>query len=64
MEGKLKLADLFRHNVRIECDNGLIVEGYVHMHTSAENNEPDPESISISNYELFETDIVKATIHN
>lgn len=62
MGNKLKLADLFHHNVRIECDNGLIIEGYVDMHTSAENNDPDPESIGISHYELFEADIIKATI--
>ena len=58
----MNLIDLLYHNVRIECDNGLILEGYVHMHTSAEDNEPDPESIGITHYELTESDIVKATI--
>lgn len=62
MAEKLELADLFRHNVRIECDNGLVVEGYVDLYISAEDNEPDPESIGISHYELTAADIVKATI--
>ena len=62
MDKKLKLADLFRHNVRIECDNGLMIEGYVDMHTSELDNDPDPESICIANYELFKDDIKKATI--
>lgn len=58
----MDLYDLFKHNVRIECDNGLIVEGYVHMFTSAEDNDPDPESISVGDYELFQSDIKKSTI--
>lgn len=58
----MKLLDLLHHNVKIECDNGLIIEGYVHMHTSAEDNEPEPESIGIQNYELFEADIKKVTV--
>lgn len=56
------LHQLLGHVVRIECDNGLVVKGFVHMYTSAADNEPDPESITIENYELFETDIKKIEI--
>lgn len=58
----MKLSDLFRHNVRITCTNGLVIEGYVDVHISAENNYPDPESIMIQNYEVFEEDIKDASI--
>lgn len=58
----MNLIDLFRRKVRIVCDNGLTVEGYVHCYTSAEDNDPEPESISIDNYELFESDIESVSI--
>lgn len=58
----MKLSDLFRHNVRITCTNGLVIEGYVDVHISAENNYPDPESIMIQNYEVFVEDIKDASI--
>ena len=60
----MNLHDLFGHNVRIECDNGLIVEGHVHMYTSAEDNDPEPESISVGNYELFQSDIKEVTVND
>ena len=58
----MNLIDLLYHNVRIKCDNGLVIEGYVDMHTSALDNDPDPESIGISHYELFKDDIIEAPI--
>lgn len=58
----MKLIDLFRHNVRIVCDNGKVIEGFVHNHISALDNDPDPESIMIGCYELSEKDIRSATI--
>ena len=58
----MDLYDLYKHNVRIECDNGFTIEGYVHMFTSSEDNYPDPESISIGMYELFESDIKNVSI--
>ena len=53
----MQLHELLGHDVRIECDNGLIVEGFVHMYTSAADNDPEPESITVDNYELYASDI-------
>ena len=64
----MRLCDLLGHNVRIVCTNGLVIEGYVDIHVSAENNDPDPESIGICNdldgvsYEIFEEDIASVEI--
>ena len=60
----MKLHELLGHIVRIECDNGIVVDGLVHMYTSKEDNDPEPESISIGNYEFFQSDIKKITIYD
>lgn len=53
----MKLRELLHKNVRIEFVDGDVLEGYVHNHTSALDNDPDPESIMIDYYEIFEEDI-------
>lgn len=51
------LHKLLGREVSIECDNGRIIQGLVHMYTSADDNEPEPESITVGNYEIFQADI-------
>lgn len=58
----MDLYSLFGREVIIECDNGLVIEGRVHTYTSEADNDPEPESIAVGNYELFENDIKKLTI--
>ena len=43
--------------VRIETDDGQVFEGRAYDYTSALDNEPDPESISIGLFELYSTEI-------
>ena len=58
----MELHDLFGRTVRIECDTGLIIEGLVHTYTSEEDNDPEPESVCVGNYELTQSDIKNITI--
>lgn len=58
----MKLWEFLDKKVRIEFVDGGTLEGYVHTHTSALDNEPDPESIMIDCYEIFEEDIKKIEV--
>lgn len=58
----MKLWELLDKKVHIECVDGTTLEGYVHTHTSALDNDPDPESIMIGCYEIFEEDIKKIRV--
>lgn len=44
--------------VRIKTDDGQIFEGKARDYTSAYDNDPDPESITIGVTELFVNEIV------
>ena len=48
-----------RRYVRITMDDGQVFEGFAYDYTSALDNEPDPESISIGVFELYEPEIKK-----
>ena len=48
----MRIYDLFRHYVRIECTDGQIIDGYVHCYISDSDNDTDPESIIIRDDEL------------
>lgn len=43
--------------VRITTDDGQVFEGRARDYTSALDNDPDPESISIDSIELFAPEI-------
>ena len=43
----MDLYALRGHNVRFVFLDGEVIEGYVHTYTSAEDNDPDPESVDI-----------------
>lgn len=55
----MKLHEAQGKNVRITLKDGQVFEGLGHDHTSALDNEPDPESISIDCIELFAPEIEK-----
>lgn len=44
--------------VKITLRDGRVFTGRAYDYTSALDNEPDPESITISNVELYEPEIV------
>lgn len=46
-------------NVRITTIDGEIFEGLAYDYTTAYDNDPDPESITISHVELFAPEIEK-----
>ena len=46
-------------NVRITLHSGQVFIGIAYDYTSALDNEPDPESISIGVTEIFATEIEK-----
>lgn len=64
----MRIHDLFRHEVRIECIDGQRIEGYVHCYLSASDNDADPESIIIQDsksgldIELTQDEIKSAAI--
>ena len=43
----MDLYALRGHNVRFVFVNGSVIDGYVHTYISAEDNDPDPESVLI-----------------
>lgn len=55
----MELYEAEGKNVRVTLRNGHIYEGKAYDHTSALDNEPDPESISIGCIELFAPEIEK-----
>lgn len=55
----MTLKEAHGKNVRITMDDGSVFEGLAYDYTSALDNEPDPESITINGIELFSTEIVR-----
>lgn len=53
----MELYKLFRHNVRITFTDGQVLEGFVNSYVSDEDNEPDPEYITIGNIGITEEEI-------
>ena len=43
----MDLYALKGHHVRFEFISGEVIDGYVHTYISAEDNDPDPESVLI-----------------
>lgn len=54
----MTLKEAHGKNVRITMDDGAVFEGRAYDYTSALDNEPDPESITINGIELFAPEIV------
>lgn len=59
MGRRITLREAHGKNVRITMDDGAVFEGLTYDYTSALDNEPDPESITINHIELFAPEIVK-----
>lgn len=55
----MKLYEVEGKNARIILDDGTVLEGFAYDYTSAQDNEPDPESITIGHTEIFAPEIVK-----
>lgn len=55
----MTLKEAHGKNVRITMDDGTVYEGLAYDYTSALDNEPDPESITINGIELFAPEIEK-----
>ena len=55
----MKLWEYSGKNVRITLKDGSVFEGLAYDYTSALDNEPDPESITIDSIELFSPEIEK-----
>ena len=53
----MKLWEYSGKNVRITLKDGQVFSGLAYDYTSALDNEPDPESISVGHYELFAPEI-------
>lgn len=55
----MKLYEAESKNVRITMKDGEVFEGYAYDYMSEYDNDPDPESITIDNIELFAPEIKK-----
>ncbi len=55
----MKLWEYEGKHVRITMDSGKVFEGIAYDYSSALDNEPDPESISIGVFELYAPEIKK-----
>ena len=55
----MKLWEYSGKNVRITLKDDSVFEGLAYDYTSALDNEPDPESITIDSIELFSPEIEK-----
>lgn len=55
----MTLKEAHGKNVRITLKDGSVFEGRAYDYTSALDNEPDPESITIDSIELFAPEIEK-----
>lgn len=55
----ITLREAHGKTVRITLNDGAVFEGLAYDYTSALDNEPDPESITIKHIELFAPEIVK-----
>ena len=51
------LAQAQGKRVRITLKDGKVFEGLAYDYTSELDNEPDPESISIDGFELYDDEI-------
>mgnify|MGYP005791992149 CR=1 FL=1 len=58
----MKLWEYSGKNVRITLKDGSVFEGHAYDYTSALDNEPDPESITIDSIELFAPEIEKVEL--
>ncbi len=62
----MELHKAFGRNVRVICEDGQTLTGRVEDYTSAPDNEPDPESITIrycgALIELYAPEIKKIQI--
>ena len=55
----MKLWEYSGKKVRITMDDEKVFEGIAYDYSSALDNEPDPESISIGVFELYAPEIKK-----
>lgn len=55
----MRLWEYSGKKVRITLADGQVFSGLAYDYTSAVDNEPDPESITIDGIELFANEIVK-----
>lgn len=53
----MKLYEAENKKIRIVLNNGMVFEGVAYDYTSALDNEPEPESITIDSVELYAPDI-------
>ena len=58
----MKLWEYSGKNVRITLKDGSVFEGRAYDYTSAMDNEPDPECITIDSIELFAPEIEKVEL--
>lgn len=58
----MKLWEANGARARITLKTGEVFEGLAYDYTSALDNEPDPESITIDHFELFAPEIAKIEI--
>lgn len=55
----MTLYEAHGKNVRVTLKNGRVYSGKAYDYISALDNDPDPESITIDNVELYEPEIDK-----
>ena len=53
----MNLSFFNNKRVMIKCKDGEIFCGFAYDYTSANDNEPDPASITINHIEIFENEI-------
>ncbi|WP_418920488.1 hypothetical protein [Anaerotignum faecicola] len=58
----MKLYEAEGKKVRITMLDGAVFEGMAYDYTSSLDNEPEPESITIDNIELYAPEIEKIEI--
>lgn len=60
----MTLYEAHGKNVKITLKDGKVFTGKAYDYTSALDNDPDPESITIDNVELYEPEIEKIELMN
>lgn len=58
----MQLHEASGKEVKITLKNGMVFVGIAYDYTSEVDNEPDPESISIGNTEIFAPEILKIEV--
>ena len=53
----MNLKEAHGKKVRVTMNDGEVFEGLAYDYTSALDNDPDPESITINNIELYAPEI-------